>query len=205
MAAKKKNEKKETEIIEAELVSDNKLISIDKYFTLKESYDDIEITVNLIRKFLNDTINNYLKIGYLLSNINENQLKELGCESIYEFSKENFDLGVTSTKNFINVYKKFGSNGNSINSLPLEYIPSYITLKDEYKDYSMSQLVELLPVADDEIEKFNPEMTCKEIRALKKQSQLTDFENDFYEKVKNVFLKLWNDEIFLIINSMRGS
>ena len=73
------------------------------------------------------------------------------------------------------------------------YIPNFVYLKEEFKDFSMSQLVELLPVADEDFNKFNPEMSCKEIRALKKQSQLTDYENEFYDKVRNSFLEIWND------------
>lgn len=188
----KKSVKKEEEIIEAEVVDSNSINNVENYIVLKENFDEITDTVNLIRGLLNDTINNYLKIGFLLSSISEDKLKELGCESIYEFSKQNFNLGVTSTKNFINVYERFGVNTCKCLS-SLNYVTSNIQLKEEYKDYSMSQLVELLPVSDADIEKFNPEMTCKEIRSLKKISQLTDFENEFYEEVKTTFLKIWNN------------
>lgn len=197
MAAKKKETKKEVEVIEAEVVNEvatapDSIVNIENYSELKENYAEISETVNTIRGLLNDTVKNYLKIGCLLSSISDEKLKELGCDSIYEFSKQNFNLGVTSTKNFINVYQKFGVCTLTYNLTP-KYIPSYVELKEEFKDYSMSQLVELLPVADEDFDKFNPEMSCKEIRALKKQSQLTDFENEFYDKVKKSFLEIWNN------------
>ena len=198
MAAKKKQTKKEVEVIEAEVVNEvvtapESIVDINNYGELKKSYDEISETVNTIRGLLNDTVNNYLKIGCLLSSISDEKLKELGCDSIYEFSKQNFNLGVTSTKNFINVYQKFGEYKCDYDDMGPRYIPNFVYLKEEFKDYSMSQLVELLPVADEDFDKFNPEMTCKEIRALKKQSQLTDYENEFYDKVRNSFLEIWND------------
>lgn len=198
MAAKKKQTKKDVEVIEAEVVNEvvtapESIVDINNYGELKKSYDEISETVNTIRGLLNDTVNNYLKIGCLLSSISDEKLKELGCDSIYEFSKQNFNLGVTSTKNFINVYQKFGEYKCDYDDMGPRYIPNFVYLKEEFKDYSMSQLVELLPVADEDFDKFNPQMSCKEIRALKKQSQLTDYENEFYDKVRNSFLEIWND------------
>ena len=198
MAAKKKQTKKEVEVIEAEVVNEvvtapESIVDIKNYSELKKSYDEISETVNTIRGLLNDTVNNYLKIGCLLSSISDEKLKELGCDSIYEFSKQNFNLGVTSTKNFINVYQRFGEYKCDYDDMGPRYIPNFVYLKEEFKDFSMSQLVELLPVADEDFNKFNPEMSCKEIRALKKQSQLTDYENEFYDKVRNSFLEIWND------------
>ena len=203
MAAKKKPTKKDVEVIEAEVVNEvetapESIVDINNYGELKKSYDEISETVNTIRGLLNDTVNNYLKIGCLLSSISDEKLKELGCDSIYEFSKQNFNLGVTSTKNFINVYQKFGEYKCDYDDMGPRYIPNFVYLKEEFKDYSMSQLVELLPVADEDFDKFNPEMTCKEIRALKKQSQLTDYENEFYDKVKNSFLEIWDNVFYAL-------
>lgn len=194
MAAKKKA-KKEVEVIEAEVIEEVKTapesIDLNNYVILRENYDVISETVNTIRGLLSDTVDNYLKIGYLLNSITDEKLKELGCDSIYEFSKANFNLGITSTKNFINVYKKFGEKTSNIDCLPSSQV-HFIRLKNEFKDFSMSQLVELLPVSDENFDKFSPDMTCKDIRALKKASQLTDFESDFYEKVKKAFFEIWN-------------
>lgn len=44
-------------------------------------------------------------------------------------------------------------------------------LKDEYSSFSQSQLVELLPMSAEERGKVTPEMSVKEIRAIKKQSK----------------------------------
>ena len=58
----------------------------------------------------------------------------------------------------------------------------YFDIKEEYKNYSFTSLVELLPVPEEEIrEKYSPEMSVKEIRQTKVISQLTD---QLQEKVK---------------------
>ncbi len=179
---KKKVEKAECEVIDSK-----------DYLALKTEYDDINCIVNNVRSLLNETVKNYLKIGYLLTCLDENSLKKMGYESIYDFSKANFELGVTSTKNFINVYKRFAiTNNDEENVESARYRYCYIKLKEEFEDYSMSQLVELLPVSDSELENYNPEMTTKEIRMQKKQSQLTDYEQNFYSLVEKRFKEIWS-------------
>lgn len=196
MAAKKKAKKEveviEAEVVETETVENNNLLSLKEFVSLKDNYDNLKDIVNLVRGLLNDTVRNYLKIGFLLNSITEQQLKDLGCDSIYEFSKQNFDLGVTSTKNFINVFKRFGEYNPPYKELPIDYSGSYIDLKGEFKEYSMSQLVELLPVEDEDLKKFSPGMTTNEIRSLKKINQLSDFESNFYKKVETAFLEIWS-------------
>lgn len=189
---KKKAAMPETEVVEAEIVENNNSLSLKEFVSLKDNYNNLKDIVNLIRKWLNDTVRNYLKIGFLLNSITEQQLKDLGCDSIYDFSKQNFNLGVTSTKNFINVFKRFGEYNPPYKELPIDYSGGYIDLKDEFKEYSMSQLVELLPVEDENLEKFSPDMTTNEIRSLKKINQLSDFEANFYKKVETVFLEIWS-------------
>lgn len=159
----------------------------------------------IVKGLLDDTIENYLKIGYLLCCLDENLLKKMGYENIYEFSKENFDLGVTSTKNFINVYRRFAITDSDENAESAIFHVNRIELKEEYNDYSLSQLVELLPVADSDLDKYNPDMTTKEIRLLKKQSQLTDYEQNFYALVEKRFKEIWSlvkldDDITTVFN-----
>ncbi len=182
-----KKTKKKVEKVECEVVNQQ------NYLTLKTEYDNIDSIINSVRSLLDSTVKNYLKIGYLLSCIDDETLKKLGFESIYDFSKANFDLGITSTKNFINVYKRFAIiESGSENLESAIYHCQGIALKDEYEEYSMSQLVELLPVNDSDLENYNPEMTTKEIRMQKKQSQLTDYEQYYYSLVEKRFKEIWS-------------
>lgn len=192
---RKKAEKVECEVIDSK-----------DYLALKTEYSQVNSIIDNIKGLLGDTIQNYLKIGYLLSCVDDNLLKKMGYENIYDFSKENFDLGVTSTKNFINVYKRFAIiDSDEENVDCATFYVHRIALKEEYNDYSLSQLVELLPVADSDLDKYNPDMTTKEIRLIKKQSQLTDYEQNFYALVEKRFKEIWSlvkldDDIKTVFN-----
>lgn len=81
-----------------------------------------------------------------------------GCVDIYEFAKKRFGFGTTTTKNFLAIYDKF-MIADGMNT-PM--------LKEEFKDYGYSQLVELVPV-ESHLDEFSPSMTVKEIRKKKKE------------------------------------
>lgn len=81
-----------------------------------------------------------------------------GCADIYEFAKKRFGFGTTTTKNFLAIYDKFMITDGM--NVPM--------LKEEFKDYGYSQLVELVSV-ESHLDDFSPKMTVKEIRKKKKQ------------------------------------
>lgn len=86
------------------------------------------------------------------------------CKDIYELAQQEFNLCKTTVKNVIGVATRFGE--------------SFIKVKETYKDYNYSQLVEMLPLTDKQLELVSPAMTQQEIRAIKKvelkKSQLPD-------------------------------
>lgn len=104
----------------------------------------------------------FLNIAYLLHELKKfswSNFSRYGCSDFYDFSKSRFGLGVTTTKNFLAIYDKFVID--DCGEIPM--------LKEEYKDYGYSQLVELASVEASQLDEFSPEMTVKEIRKKKKQ------------------------------------
>lgn len=84
-----------------------------------------------------------------------NNIERYGCKDIYDFAERRFGIGRTSTKNFLAIHEKFMSG---------------VVLKEDYRGYKQSQLMELLPVSDDVIKSsFKPEMSVKQIREKKKE------------------------------------
>ena len=81
-----------------------------------------------------------------------------GCADIYQFAKLRFGFGTTTTKNFLAIYDKFMITDGM--NVPM--------LKEEFKDYGYSQLVELVSV-ESRLDEFSPSMTVKEIRKKKKE------------------------------------
>lgn len=87
--------------------------------------------------------------------LSKGNIERYGCKDIYDFAERRFGIGRTSTKNFLAIHEKFMSG---------------VVLKEDYRGYKQSQLMELLPVSDDVIKSsFNPEMSVKQIREKKKE------------------------------------
>ncbi len=174
----KKIENKKEEKAEVEVVETNELQKL----MIKKLYKEY---IDNIANSMEEVVYNYLTIGHALREIKLKHLYELeGYKNIYELSKEKFNLGETSTKNFINVYLKFGDSRN------------VGCLKNDYEKYSFSQLVELLPVSEDDIKNYSPSMSVQEIKQIKKDSQVSDdfkkYTKEFskmVDKVKDTFIK----------------
>lgn len=133
---------------------------------------------NIIKKIFDyskDALLNFMHLGQLLKRVKEYKLYEIEeFQSVYDFALNKFGYKETSVKNFIAVFEKYADSED------LDY--DYFYIKEEYKNYSFTSLVELLPVPEEEIkENYTPEMSVKEIRQTKVISQLTD---QLQEKVK---------------------
>ena len=168
MANKTKNEAVDA----VEVVETNELQKL----MIRKLYEDY---VSDIANSMEEIVNNYLLIGHALKEIKFKKLYELeGYKNIFELAKAKFNLGETSTKNFMNVYSKFGDSKN------IGY------LKNDYEKYSFSQLVELLPVSEDEVKNYSPTMSVQEMKQIKKESQTTDdikkYTKEFSKMVDNV-------------------
>lgn len=95
--------------------------------------------------------------------------ESMGCTGGYVFSSEcekRFGLDKSQVSRYMNIVDEFGDRENGF--------------KDEWKDYSYSQLVELLPLSADERKKVEPTWTIKQIRDYKKRLVATS------QQVENV-------------------
>lgn len=125
--------------------------------------------VNFIFDQIKCAASSFLWIGQKLEEANEKKIYELfGFDNLYDFAEVIFRFKKTSTKNYISVYKAFNK-------------------KEQALSYSFSQLVELIPVADDPdvFEKFPKDKTIKEICELKLFDQNKD--DTFIKFTDNVF------------------
>ena len=139
------------------------------------SFETYKSVIEDIKEYSQEAVLNFLQIGRLFKRVKEEKLYEIeDYSSVYEFALNKFGYRETSVKNFIAVFDKYADSED------LDY--DYFDIKEEYKNYSFTSLVELLPVPEEEIkENYTPEMSVKEIRQTKVISQLTD---QLQEKVK---------------------
>lgn len=136
-------------------------------------------SVEKIKKMIVDNNNNYIHLGLLLHEANTyyKNIPFKTYKDIYEFAKDEFDLCKTSVKYLIGINRRFAKG---------------MTLKDKFKEYNYTQLREMLPLTDAQLDLVNPKMSAAEIKALRKVHNIDEdsilnkhikTENTAYEEV----------------------
>lgn len=180
---------KKSEVIDTEVVSTDVQPAAHLIEDYKEScvFNNIR---NQINKCINDVKDNYLKLGKLFDYVIKKQYyKQLDYKSFEEFIEGEYGFSRRTANNLIAIYRKFAKlEDDSFNTC-------YIELKPEYKDYNMSQLVELVAVPEDKIKEFKPTMTRQQIREnkayLKAKEQLENELDPAYPR--GALVRLIND------------
>lgn len=149
-----------------------------------------------IRSGVKNINGKFVFIGHLLKMIEEKQLFSVVhaqhfddyCKDIYRYAYVRFGLKKTNTYNLIKVSTEFAHLGE---------------LDKRWKEYSFSQLCEMLSMSEEERQKVTPNMTIKQIRELKNVSELEsqqiqtseyDIEDDTNE-LSDAPIKLSKNEI----------
>lgn len=102
----------------------------------------------------------FVKIGWYLKHIRDNELyKEEGYTNIWECAADQLGYSQSTASRFINICEKFSKNHNS---------PE---LDEKYVGFDKSQMIEMLPLKEEQLEKITPDMTVKQIREIKTEKQ----------------------------------
>ena len=110
----------------------------------------------LIKAEIKQSANSFVSIGYWLKEIKRRKLyQETGYKDIWEFATAQFGFSQSTASRFMNINDRFSIDGNSTE------------LESRYKEFSSSQLSEMLTLSDSQIEQVSVETTVKEIRAMK--------------------------------------
>ena len=125
---------------------------------MRNWYEDQKLIdiCNAIKNELNTTKDSFVSLGYWLKQIRDRKLyEETGHKNLYEFAKDQFGISKSSVSRFMAVNDRFSLNGNS----PI--------LLDTYREFSQSQMVEMLSLTDEQIEHVTKDSTIKQIRDMK--------------------------------------
>lgn len=121
----------------------------------------------------------FVKIGWYLKHIQENELyREDGYENINECAADKFGYSQSTVSRFIGICEKFSKDHDS---------PE---LDEKYAGFDRSQMIEMLSMNQEQLEKVNPRMTVKQIRDIKNDGKRKS-ENGGKEKEENP--ALWDD------------
>lgn len=125
-------------------------------------YDSVEI----IKDELFKTQRSFVKIGWYLKHIREEELyKEGGYQNIWECASDLFSLTQSTASRFMKICEKFSENNDS---------PE---LDRRYEGFDKSQMIEMLPLNQEQIKQISPDMTVKQIRQIKENSHKETEEN----------------------------
>lgn len=118
---------------------------------------------------LTDIKRSYFRLGFHLSEFDRYfYYQQFGFSSMEEMAIVNFGMDKSALSRCLNVYRRFCQKEFDSMGV-LKTMKNYYD--DRYNDFSYSQLVEMLPLKDDVIQKITPDMSVRQIRELKKKKQ----------------------------------
>lgn len=107
----------------------------------------------------------YIHLGFHLDEFRISRYYEdFRYLDFYEFCDVNLGMDKGAVSRCINVYKQFSISHDITNTVG----GCGMDLSDRWKDFSYTQLCEMLPLSEEEREAITPEMTVKQIREYKK-------------------------------------
>lgn len=132
---------------------------------VESKWYEMDMPLNDVKKLLSANIKtmsrSFIAAGYYMKYIRDRELfRDGGYSSIWEFAEDQYGIKKSATSRWMAMNDKFSKDGNS----PI--------LDDKYKDFNKSQLQEMLYLTDDQIEEAEPEMSAKEIRAIRKPPEV---------------------------------
>lgn len=115
----------------------------------------------------------FVKIGWYLKHIRDHELyKEGGYANVYECTADQLGYSQSTASRFINICEKFSKDHNS---------PE---LDEKYAGFDKSQMIEMLPMEPELLEKVTPDMTVAKIRSVKNE-KASDNTKKVKEKIED--------------------
>lgn len=109
----------------------------------------------------------FVKIGWYLKHIRDHALyAEGGYANIWECAADQLGYSQSTASRFINICEKFSKNHNS---------PE---LDEKYAGFDKSQMIEMLPMEPEQLDRVSPDMTVKQIRDIKVENKEPEKKND---------------------------
>lgn len=131
-------------------MDENKLNEIGHQFTL----DEWSFIRDDIKRRLAESASNFVGIGFRLKQLKETEMFD-GCKDIFEFAQKEYGMSKSGVYRFMAINTKYSEGGNSL------------LLREEFRNFSVSKLDEMLALPDSEIEMITEDTTISQIRELK--------------------------------------
>lgn len=157
---------------ENELVIKLGMINFGSDVLAKEEY--ARSSFQYILNDVNDLKERYIKLGFHLEEFNRCEYyKVFGFATFQEFCTENMPISYQTCKHCMNVFLNFAQKGTSTRKMFID---------EKYKDFSFSQLVEMLPLDSRRREIVKSDWSVEKIRRYKKGLKQQDKTNKEKER-----------------------
>lgn len=154
-----------------------KQITLTEWLDIKKKLKE---GISSARDKINGLKKDFVKIGYLLRQIDDNELyKQDGYKSVAEFAKEECGLSPSDTTRFIQINKKYSIGGNSEE------------LRPEFLEYGQSKLAAMLSLPDTDLNMITPETSREDIRELNRFNKSvpeSEVDNDIEQLIKDFYI-----------------
>ncbi len=121
-------------------------LSMDDYIEIKHK----------IKEKLNETVHNFIIIGYYLKQVRDSGAYEReGYKNMAEFARAEYGLSAATASRFMDINTEFSKDGNGIE------------IKEEYRGFAYSKLQEMLTVTPEDRGLVTERTTVQQIREIK--------------------------------------
>lgn len=144
------------------ITKENEIDVIYGMLNLREERELARASVKYILTDMFDIRRSFIRLGFHLYEFERmHYYEDFGYTNIVEFAEKNLGLSKTQVSVYKNIYLQFGFYEKH-SSVPKMW------LDDKYKQYSYSQLREMLPMNEEKRKQVKPDMSIEQIRELKK-------------------------------------
>lgn len=167
-------------------------------YDLREEREIARSSLGYILSDITDIKRSYFKLGFHLNEFkNMKYYEDFGYLTFDEFCTANFDMDKSAVSRCINVFLMTTSFNEVKFQNGIKSVGCANVMSDKYKDYSYSQLCEMISLSDEQRKSITPEMTIKEIREIKKEKVATsqpeiikNFTFDLQVAIKKILSKM---------------
>lgn len=135
----------------------------------REERENARTSLKYILSDMNDIRTRYIWLGFHLEEFKRCEYYyDFGYPSMEEFCSANLGMDKSAVSRCINVYREFNASNITKYEAGIKLVGSKMDLDERYKDYSYSQLCEMVSMDDVQRKQVTPDMTIKQIREVKK-------------------------------------
>ncbi len=162
-------------------------VSYGMFNIFEEPRDAAFTSLKYLYSDLTDIRKYYIRLGFHLEEFSRCEYyRDFGFLTLEEFCDKNLGLDKSAVSRCINVYRAFNASNTTTCLNGIKSTGSAIELDEKWKDYSYTQLCEMLPLTPDQRKDISPDMSVKQIREYKKRIKPSKKPDPCYDNLRKL-------------------